>query len=90
VVAFIDMGTNSVRLLVVRLNPNISYTIISHEKEVIRLGERVRRPQPAPGGHGPGGPRVPEVRRLSRTYGADENHRVATSAAREAATRTAL
>ena len=34
-----DIGTNAVRLLVVRINPNLSYTIISQEKEVIRLGE---------------------------------------------------
>jgi exopolyphosphatase/guanosine-5'-triphosphate,3'-diphosphate pyrophosphatase len=40
VVAFIDIGTNSVRLLVVRINPNFSYTVISQEKEVVRLGEQ--------------------------------------------------
>ena len=39
VVSFIDLGTNSVRLLVVRLNPNFSYTVVSQEKEVVRLGE---------------------------------------------------
>jgi len=39
VVGFIDVGTNAVRLLVVRINPNFSYTIISQEKEVVRLGE---------------------------------------------------
>ena len=40
VVGFVDIGTNSVRLLVVRINPNFSYTIISQEKEVVRLGEQ--------------------------------------------------
>ena len=39
VVGFVDIGTNAVRLLVVRINPNFSYTIISQEKEVVRLGE---------------------------------------------------
>ncbi len=39
VVAFIDMGTNSIRLLLVRINPNHSYTILSKQKEVVRLGE---------------------------------------------------
>lgn len=39
VVAFIDIGTNSVRLLVVRLNPNHSYTILTRQKQQIRLGE---------------------------------------------------
>ena len=39
VVSFIDIGTNSVRLLVVRLNPNHSYTILSRQKQQVRLGE---------------------------------------------------
>jgi exopolyphosphatase / guanosine-5'-triphosphate,3'-diphosphate pyrophosphatase len=39
IVGFVDIGTNAVRLLVVRINPNLSYTIISQEKEVVRLGE---------------------------------------------------
>ena len=37
--AFVDIGTNALRLLVVRINPNLSYNIISQEKEVIRLGQ---------------------------------------------------
>ena len=36
IVGFVDIGTNAVRLLVVRINPNFSYTIVSQEKEVIR------------------------------------------------------
>lgn len=40
IVAFVDIGTNAIRLLVVRINANLSYTIISQEKEVIRLGEQ--------------------------------------------------
>jgi len=39
VVSFLDIGTNSVRLLVVRLNPNHSYTILSRQKQQVRLGE---------------------------------------------------
>lgn len=39
VVAFIDIGTNSVRILVVRLNPNHSYTILTRQKQQVRLGE---------------------------------------------------
>lgn len=39
VVAFIDIGTNSVRLLVVRLNSNHSYTILTSQKQQVRLGE---------------------------------------------------
>lgn len=39
VVGFIDLGTNSVRLLLVRISSNRSYTILSQRKETIRLGE---------------------------------------------------
>jgi exopolyphosphatase / guanosine-5'-triphosphate,3'-diphosphate pyrophosphatase len=39
IVSFIDLGTNSARLLVVRLNMNHSYTILTRQKEVVRLGE---------------------------------------------------
>jgi exopolyphosphatase/guanosine-5'-triphosphate,3'-diphosphate pyrophosphatase len=38
VVAFMDMGTNSVRLMIVRISPNHTYTILSRQKEMIRLG----------------------------------------------------
>ena len=39
VVSFIDIGTNSIRTMVVRLNPNYSYSILSRQKQVVRLGE---------------------------------------------------
>jgi hypothetical protein len=39
VAAFIDIGTNSLRLLLVRINPNHSYSILSDQKEIVRLGE---------------------------------------------------
>lgn len=39
VAAFLDLGTNSARLLVVRFNTNRSYTVLSQQKEVVRLGE---------------------------------------------------
>lgn len=38
-VAFIDMGTNSARMMLVRINPDRSYAILSERKESIRLGE---------------------------------------------------
>ncbi|MDD1743983.1 MAG: Ppx/GppA family phosphatase [Methanomassiliicoccales archaeon] len=40
VVEFIDLGTNSIRAAIVRLNPNFSFTVLSMQKEVARLGER--------------------------------------------------
>ncbi|PWR76091.1 Ppx/GppA phosphatase family protein [Methanospirillum stamsii] len=39
IVGFIDLGTNSVRLLIVRLDSNGSYSILTQQKEVIRLGD---------------------------------------------------
>lgn len=33
-----DMGTNSVRLMLVRISPSHTYTILSRQKETIRLG----------------------------------------------------
>jgi exopolyphosphatase / guanosine-5'-triphosphate,3'-diphosphate pyrophosphatase len=40
VVAFIDIGTNSVRLLLVRINPNGSYLPLTKQKETVRLGDK--------------------------------------------------
>lgn len=39
IVGFMDIGTNSVRMLVVRINPNRSYTVLTQLKEKVRLGE---------------------------------------------------
>ena len=36
---FIDIGTNSVRLIVVRLEPDRSWSTITLQKEPVRLGE---------------------------------------------------
>ena len=84
-VSFIDMGTNSVRMLVVRLNPNFSYTILTQEKEMVRLGEGEFADQSL---RREAMDRAVLVCRkfveLSRYYGADEIIAVATSAAREA------
>lgn len=89
VAAFVDMGTNSVRLLVVRINENQSYTILRREKEFARLGEGEFQDQ-----------RLQEeamvraisicarFRELALSYGAEEIHAVATSATRDAQNRT--
>ncbi len=85
VVGFVDIGTNSVRLLVVRINPNFSYTIVSQEKEVIRLGEEefkdsVLRPEAMERAIFICG----KFAELAKTYGATEIITVGTSAIREA------
>ena len=86
VVSFIDIGTNSVRLLVVRLNPNHSYSILSRQKQQVRLGEGEFEEEEI----------LPEaaerliivckqLTELARTFKTDEFVAVATSAMREAA-----
>lgn len=86
VVSFVDIGTNSVRLLVVRLNPNHSYTILSRQKQQVRLGEGEFdedeiQPEAIE--------RLVVVCRkftdLARTFSTEEFVAVATSAMREAA-----
>jgi len=85
VVGFVDIGTNAVRLLVVRINPNFSYTTISQEKEVVRLGEEEFKDNLL----------KPDAMEraifvcekfveLAKTYGATEIIAVGTSAIREA------
>ncbi len=85
VVGFLDVGTNSVRLLLVRINPNHSYATLTQQKEVVRLGEgefidQVLQPEAMD--------RAALVCRkfaeLSRSYGAEEIIAVSTSAVREA------
>lgn len=88
VVAFMDIGTNSVRLLLVRINPNKSYTILSDQKEIVRLGEGEFVEQHL----------QPEAMKravlvcrkfaeMARAYHAEEILAVATSATREAENR---
>ena len=83
--AFIDLGTNSLRLLVVRLNEPGAYTVLSEQKEPVRLGEgefgadlladaAMDRAVIVAG----------RFAELARSFGAEEIIAVATSAAREA------
>ncbi len=85
VCAFLDVGTNSVRLLLVRISPQRTYTILSQQKETVRLGE---------GGFVDHQLRPEAMRRaalvcrkfaeMARAYGADDIVAVATAATREA------
>jgi len=85
VVAFIDIGTNSVRLLVVRLNPNHSYTILSQQKQQVRLGEGEFEDEEI---QSEATGRLVMVCKkfhdLARSFGTEEVVAVATSAMREA------
>ncbi|MCL1940387.1 MAG: Ppx/GppA family phosphatase [Synergistaceae bacterium] len=39
VVALVDLGSNSVRLMVVRIDPNKTHTVLTRFKQMVRLGE---------------------------------------------------
>ena len=91
IVSLIDIGTNSIRAVVVRLNPNYSYTVLSRQKQVVRLGEDEFLEHVL----------IPEAMdrcvvvckrfvEMGRAFGAEEFVAVATSAIREASNRQAL
>ena len=84
-IAFVDIGTNSIRLLIVRINPNHSTNVLIQLKQTVRLGEgefddQVLQPQAIE--------RAVSVSQqfasVVRSYGADDVIAVATAATREA------
>lgn len=83
--AAIDIGTNSVHMIVVRVRPDLSFEVIDREKEMVRLGagglggraltrEAVQSALQV----------LAKFRRLAESHGVDETVAVATSAVREA------
>lgn len=85
VIAFVDIGTSSVRLLLVRIDPDRSYSILSDEKEVVRLGEGVFVDQHLQQEAIEHTARVcKNFAEEARTSGASTIYAVATSATREA------
>ncbi|HVW02726.1 MAG TPA: Ppx/GppA phosphatase family protein [Planctomycetaceae bacterium] len=86
VVAFMDIGTNSVRLLLARIHPNHSYSVISQQKEVVRLGEgEFREHQLQPGAMRRAVLVCSKFVEMAHAHGAESVIAVATSASREAA-----
>src|SRR5476649_494895 len=84
-IAAIDIGTNSIHMIVVQVRPDLSFEVIDREKEMVRLGA----------GGLDGRALTPEAmhvalqvlskfRRLADSHGVDEIIAVATSATREA------
>ncbi|MGB7788479.1 Ppx/GppA phosphatase family protein [Methanoregula sp.] len=91
VVSFLDMGTNSLRLLVVRLNPNHSYTILTRQKQQVRLGEgEFEDEEITPQAMERAAIVAKRFTDLARTFSSEEFVAVATSAAREASNQNEL
>jgi exopolyphosphatase/guanosine-5'-triphosphate,3'-diphosphate pyrophosphatase len=88
IVSFIDIGTNSTRLLVARINKDCSYTILSRQKQLVRLGEGEFSNNLLRDDAMDRGVLVTsQFIKLARSFGAEEVVAVATSATRDAVNR---
>ena len=90
-VAFMDIGTNSIRVLVVRIHPDYSTTVLTQLKQMVRLGDGAfahRHLQPDAIDCAVFVAR--QFALLARVHGAETISTVATAATREAANQGAL
>src|ERR1700686_2593717 len=83
--AAIDIGTNSLHMIVVRVRTDLSFEVIDREKEMVRLGAggldgRALTPEAVHGALQV----LSKFRRLAESHRVDEIVAVATSATREA------
>ena len=84
-VAFMDIGTNSIRLLVVRIQPDDSSTVLTQLKQMVRLGEGAFRHQYLqPDAIDRAVCVARHFAQVARTHGAETIVTVATAATREA------
>lgn len=83
-IAAIDIGTNSVHMLVVRLRPDLSFEVIDREKEMVRLGAGgLEGGELTPVAMAAALQTLAKFRRLAEAHGVDEIIAAATSAVRE-------
>jgi len=84
-IAAIDIGTNSIHMIVVQVRPDLSFEVIDREKEMVRLGAggldgRALTPEATHAALQV----LSKFRRLAESHKVDEILAVATSATREA------
>ena len=83
--AAIDIGTNSLHMIVVRVRPDLSFEIIDREKDMVRLGAGgLDGKALAPGAMQAALQVLSKFRRLAESHQVDRIEAVATSAVREA------
>lgn len=84
-IAAIDIGTNSLHMVVVRVRPDLSFEVIDREKDMVRLGAGgLDGRQLTPTAVAAALLTLSKFRRLAESHGVDEIVAVATSATREA------
>jgi exopolyphosphatase/guanosine-5'-triphosphate,3'-diphosphate pyrophosphatase len=84
-IAAIDVGSNSVHIIVCRIRPDLSFEVIDREKDMIRLGAgSLARRALAPDAIALAMQTLSKFKRLAESHGVDEIVTAATSAVREA------
>jgi exopolyphosphatase / guanosine-5'-triphosphate,3'-diphosphate pyrophosphatase len=83
--AAIDIGTNSVHMIVVRVRPDLSFEVVDREKEMVRLGAGgLDGKSLTEAAMGAALIALARFRRIAESHGVDEILAAATSATREA------
>jgi exopolyphosphatase/guanosine-5'-triphosphate,3'-diphosphate pyrophosphatase len=83
--AAIDIGTNSIHMIIVRVRPDLSFEVIDREKEMVRLGAGgLDGKALTPSAMHAGLQALSKFKRLADSHGVDEIIAGATSATREA------
>src|SRR4029078_6073259 len=84
-IAAIDIGTNSIHMIVVKVRPDLSFEVIDREKDMVRLGAGgLDGRRLAPSNIAVAMQTLAKFKRLADSHGVDEIIAAATSAVREA------
>src|SRR5262245_49988867 len=84
-IAAIDLGTNSIHMIVVRVRPDFSFEVIDREKAMVRLGAGgLEGRSLTPEAMSAALQALSKFKRLAESHGVDEIRAAATSATREA------
>ena len=84
-IAAIDVGSNSVHMIVCRIRPDLSFEVIDRERDMIRVGAGTLADRCLPQANIDAALQtLAKYRRLAESHGVDEIMAVATSAVREA------
>jgi exopolyphosphatase/guanosine-5'-triphosphate,3'-diphosphate pyrophosphatase len=84
-IAAIDVGTNSIHMIVCRIRPDLSFEVVDREKDMIRLGTSALEGRDLPAANVAAAIQtLSKFKRLAESHDVDEIIAAATSAVREA------